>query len=114
MDRTLADTLTANLKSAKTEDERSRAQTLAMIAMVDCQCKTGARVKRQGVILAGIGLLLLPVTALLIEGSCAAKTGAGVVTLHHGAAHLAKNAVTGVDAAAGRAALHSIGIIVLR
>jgi len=59
MDRTLADTLTANLKSAKTEDERSRAQTLAMIAMVDCQCKTGARVKRQGVILAGIGLLLL-------------------------------------------------------
>ncbi len=59
MDRTLADTLTANLKSAKTEEERSRAQTLAMIAMVDCQCKTGTRVKRQGIIIAGIGLLLL-------------------------------------------------------
>ena len=71
MDQTLADTLTANLKSAKTEEERSRAQTLAMIAMVDCQCKTGARVKRQGIILAGIGLLLL--VALLFGNETAVK-----------------------------------------
>ena len=59
MDKTLADTLTANLKSAKTPEARADAMTLAMIAMVDCQQKTGARVKRQGLILAGVGLLLL-------------------------------------------------------
>lgn len=59
MDRVLADTLTANLKSAKTPEARADAMTLAMIAMVDCQQKTGMRVKRQGLILAGIGLLLL-------------------------------------------------------
>ena len=45
MDQVLADTLTANLKSAKTQDERNNALTLAMIAMVDCQCKTAGRVK---------------------------------------------------------------------
>ena len=45
MDKVLADTLTANLKSAKTQDERNNAFTLAMIAMVDCQCKTAGRVK---------------------------------------------------------------------
>lgn len=49
MDQVLADTLTANLKSAKTDSERTGALTLAMIAMVDCQQKTGARVKRQGI-----------------------------------------------------------------
>ena len=59
MDQTLADTLTANLKSAKTDGEIMKAQTLAMIAVVDCQCKTGMRVKRQGLILAAIGMLLL-------------------------------------------------------
>ena len=30
-----------------------------MIAMVDCQFKTGLRVKRQGVLLAGVALILL-------------------------------------------------------
>jgi len=45
MDQVLADTLTANLKSAKTDDERGRALTLAMIALVDCQRKTADRVK---------------------------------------------------------------------
>lgn len=40
MDDTLADTLTANLKSAKTPEARADAMTLAMIAMVDCQQKT--------------------------------------------------------------------------
>lgn len=45
MDQVLADTLTANLKSAKTEEERAKAQTLALIALVDCQRKTSDRVK---------------------------------------------------------------------
>ena len=59
MDQTLANTLTANLKHAQTDEERHNAFTLAMIAMVDCQCKTGSRVKRQGLLLAGVGLILL-------------------------------------------------------
>lgn len=71
MDRTLADTLTANLKSAKTPEARTDAMTLAMIAMVDCQQKTGARVKRQGLILAGVGVLLL--IALLCGNDSALK-----------------------------------------
>ena len=41
----LADTLTANLKAAKTTEEQTSALTLAMIAMVDCQRKTADRVK---------------------------------------------------------------------
>lgn len=45
MDQVLADTLTANLKSAKTEGEERKAQTLALIALVDCQRKTADRVK---------------------------------------------------------------------
>jgi len=45
MDQVLADTLTANLKSAKTTEEQTSALTLAMIAMVDCQRKTADRVK---------------------------------------------------------------------
>jgi hypothetical protein len=45
MDQVLADTLTANLKAAKTAEERERALTLAMIALVDCQRKTADRVK---------------------------------------------------------------------
>lgn len=45
MDKVLADTLTANLKSAKTDQELHSALTLAMIAMVDCQMKTAERVK---------------------------------------------------------------------
>jgi hypothetical protein len=45
MDQVLADTLTANLKSAESDEELHKALTLAMIAMVDCQCKTAKRVK---------------------------------------------------------------------
>jgi len=71
MDKTLADTLTANLKSAKTPEARTGAMTLAMIAMVDCQQKTGARVKRQGLILAAIGILLA--IALLCGNDSALK-----------------------------------------
>lgn len=46
MDDVLADTLTANLKSADTDAERMHAITLALIALVDCQRKTAERVKR--------------------------------------------------------------------
>lgn len=80
MDKTLADTLTANLKSAKTPEARTDAMTLAMIAMVDCQQKTGARVKRQGLILAGIGLLLL--IALLFGNDTAMR----LLSFWHGGA----------------------------
>lgn len=40
MDKVLADTLKANLKSATTPESRQQAQTLAMIAVVDCQFTT--------------------------------------------------------------------------
>lgn len=46
MDKVLADTLKANLKSAATSEARQQAQTLAMIAVVDCQFKTSERVKK--------------------------------------------------------------------
>ena len=45
MDQVLADTLTANLKSAHTPEAKQDALILAMIAVVDCQLKTAARVK---------------------------------------------------------------------
>ncbi len=45
MDEVLKNTLTANLKAAKTAEERDRASTLALIALCDCQYKTAQRVK---------------------------------------------------------------------
>ena len=45
MDSVLKDTLTANLKAARTPEERDNALTLAMIALCDCQYKTAQRVK---------------------------------------------------------------------
>ena len=45
MDQVLADTLTANLKSAKSQDDRLNALVLGVIAMIDCQRKTADRVK---------------------------------------------------------------------
>jgi len=59
MDEVTRDMVKAQLKSAKTMDALNDAMVSAMIAVVDCQCKTGLRVNRQGLILAGIGLLLL-------------------------------------------------------
>ena len=59
MDEVTRDMVKAQLKSAKTPQALNDAMVSAMIAVVDCQCKTGMRVKRQGLILAGIGLLLL-------------------------------------------------------
>ena len=71
MDDVTRDMVKAQLKSAKTPEALNDAMVSAMIAVVDCQCKTGMRVKRQGLILAGIGLLLL--LALLCGSDSALK-----------------------------------------
>lgn len=71
MDEVTRDMVKAQLKSAKTAEALNDAMVSAMIAVVDCQCKTGMRVKRQGLILAGIGLLLL--IALLCGSESALK-----------------------------------------
>ena len=59
MDETTKNMVTAQLKSAKTAEKLHDAMVSAMIAMVDCQYKTGLRVKRQGLWIAGVGLVLL-------------------------------------------------------
>lgn len=59
MDEVTRDMVKAQLRKAKTPEALNTAMVSAMIAVVDCQCKTGMRVKRQGIVLAGIGLLLL-------------------------------------------------------
>lgn len=59
MDEVTKNMVTAQLKKAKTKEALNDALVSAMIAVVDCQCKTGMRVKRQGLVLAGIGILLL-------------------------------------------------------
>ncbi len=59
MDEVTKNMVTAQLKSAKTAETLHDAMVSAMIAMVDCQYKTGLRVKRQGLWLAGVGLVLL-------------------------------------------------------
>ena len=59
MDEVTKSMVTAQLKSAKTAEKLHDAMVSAMIAMVDCQYKTGLRVKRQGLWLVGVGLVLL-------------------------------------------------------
>jgi hypothetical protein len=59
MDETTMKMVTAQLKKAKTPEALHDSMVSAMIAMVDCQFKTGLRVKRQGLILAGIGVIFL-------------------------------------------------------
>jgi len=59
MDEVTKNMVTAQMKSAKTREALDDAIVSAMIAMVDCQFKTGQRVKRQGLLLAGVGLILL-------------------------------------------------------
>lgn len=71
MDEVTKNMVTAQLKKAKTKEALNDALVSAMIAVVDCQCKTGMRVKRQGLILAGIGILLL--VALLCGNDSALK-----------------------------------------
>ena len=58
MDDVTAKMVTAQLKSAKTSEALHDAMVSAMIAMVDCQ-QTGLRVKRQGLWIVGVGLVLL-------------------------------------------------------
>ena len=45
MDQVLKNTLTANLKAAKTDEAKLDALVLAEIAVIDCQHKTSNRVK---------------------------------------------------------------------
>lgn len=71
MDEVTKNMVTAQLKSAKTAEALNDALVSAMIAVVDCQCKTGMRVKRQGLIVAGIGILLA--IALLCGNDSALK-----------------------------------------
>ena len=59
MDEVTKNMVTAQLKSAKTTDALHDSMVSAMIAMVDCQFKTGRRVKRQGFLLGGVALILL-------------------------------------------------------
>lgn len=59
MDEVTKNMVTAQLKSAKTDEALHDALVSAMIAMVDCQFKTGLRVKRQGLWIIGVGLTLL-------------------------------------------------------
>lgn len=80
MDEVTNNMVKAQLKSAKTPEALDAAMVSALIAMVDCQFKTGLRVKRQGVLLAGVGLILL-VSLLCGDGEalkliCFWRTGA--------------------------------------
>lgn len=71
MDQVLADTLKANLKSAKSPDEVQKAMTLAMVALVDCQCKTSGRVK--WLVKMFVVLAALVAVAILCGNETAAK-----------------------------------------
>lgn len=71
MDEVTKNMVTAQLKCAKTPEALNDALVSAMIAVVDCQCKTGIRVKRQGIVLVGIGILLA--IALLCGNDSALK-----------------------------------------
>ncbi len=71
MDEVTNNMVKAQLKSAKTPEALDAAMVSAMIAMVDCQYKTGLRVKRQGLLLGGVALILL--VSLLIGDAEALK-----------------------------------------
>lgn len=58
MDEVTKDMVKAQLKSAKTPEMLDEAMVSAMIALVDCQYKTGQRVKRQGLWIIGVGAIL--------------------------------------------------------
>lgn len=62
--------VTAQLKTASGEEALHDAIVSALIAVVECQYKTGKRVKRQGMILCGVALLI--VVALLCSPEAAA------------------------------------------
>ena len=58
MDEVTKNMVKAQLKKAKTPDMLDEAMVSAMIALVDCQYKTGQRVKRQGLWIIGVGAIL--------------------------------------------------------
>ena len=58
MDEVTKDMVKAQLKSAKTSEMLDEAMVSAMIALVDCQYKTGQRVKRQGLWIICVGAIL--------------------------------------------------------
>ena len=58
MDEVTKNMVTAQLKSAKTDQALHVAMVSAMIAVVDCQYKTGLRVKRQGLWIIGVCAIL--------------------------------------------------------
>lgn len=59
MDKVTRDMVVGQLKAADKPEALHTALVSAMIAVVDCQCATGARIKRQGVIIGMIGIVLL-------------------------------------------------------
>ena len=63
MDKVTRDMCVAQLKNADEHPEKPElmrsALVSSLIAVVDCQFATGSRVKRQGLWIAGIGLILL-------------------------------------------------------
>ncbi len=58
MDEVTKNMVTAQLKKAKTPETLNDAMVSAMIAVVDCQYKTGLRVKRQGLWIIGVCAIL--------------------------------------------------------
>ena len=79
MDEVIKNMVVAQLKSAKTDEALHDAMVSAMIAMVDCQYKTGRRVKRQGLWIGGVVLILL-VSLICGDGEalklvCFSRTG---------------------------------------
>lgn len=70
--------VTAQLKTADGEKALHDAIVSALIAVVECQYKTGKRVKRQGLILGGLTLLI--VVALL----CSPESARTLLTFWRG------------------------------
>lgn len=58
MDEVTKNMVTAQLKTAKSSETLHDAMVSAMIALVECQYKTGLRVKRQGLWIIGVGAIL--------------------------------------------------------
>ena len=59
MDKVTRDMVVGQLKAADKPEALTAALVSAMIAVVDCQCATGARMKRHGMILGAFVVLLL-------------------------------------------------------
>ena len=72
MDKVMHDMIGAQLKEAANKPELfTTAMISAMIAVVDCQYSTGARVKKQGLWIAALAVVL---AIALLFGNDAART----------------------------------------